>query len=139
VRSLGEDPFFFDNKLTLSIFWPPRMMTLFDASVFLIFFILIGRVLEAYAKSRVLSLFTTLIPIRITSNSSPLPISYRLGTPSLFSELFDLTKLSSLPRTILPLPRPLPTSTVSLSPPLPAPSTPSLPIPKTLLSSLLQE
>ncbi|CED82262.1 Cation transport ATPase [Phaffia rhodozyma] len=29
-----------------------RMMTLFDASVFLIFFILIGRVLEAYAKSR---------------------------------------------------------------------------------------
>lgn len=33
------------------------MMTLFDSSVFLIFFILIGRVLEAYAKSKVRCFF----------------------------------------------------------------------------------
>lgn len=43
-------------SVVLTLFTPeprPRTMTLFDASVFLIFFIVLGRSLEGWAKSKV--------------------------------------------------------------------------------------
>lgn len=82
------------------------MMTLFDASVFLIFFILAGRVLEAYAKTRVSHPTSRCFAsTRLLTSTASLPL--RPGTRLPCSAPSDPTPPSLSPPTLCLLP-PLP-------------------------------